>query len=144
MPESNESSIFPKSPLEEVGGIPYFARMCDKIRLDANGDLSAEYQPNLGRGFDQWTCEYLRIDYCDLVEKVNGGMDDEAALEWAVGVGGERTSVERDWWLSYMRNRGFGDDFSEILVKRKSENGLEDRDDIVSFFGLIDADEGRN
>lgn len=143
MSETNNSLVFPQSPLVEVGGIPYFVRMCDKIRLEARGDLHADYQPNLGGGFDLWTCDYLRIEYSDLVERVRGGMDDESALEWAVSVGGERTAVERDWWLSYMRNRGYGDDLSEILAKRKSEGGLGDRDDIVNFFGLIDADEGR-
>ena len=144
MSEINDSPIYPKSPLVEVGGIPYFVRMCDKIRLKVEGNLHADYVGNLGRGFDKWTCEYLRIEYSDLVEKVQAGLDDAAALEWAVSVGGERTPTERDWWLSYMRNRGHRDDFSEILAKRKSENGLEGRDDIVSFFGLIDADEGRN
>ncbi len=139
----NDSIVFPKSPLEEVGGIPYFVRMCDKIRLHASGGLDADYIRNLGRGFDRWTCDFLRVDYADLVEKVLSGLDDAAALEWAVSEGGERTATERDWWLSYMRNRGYGDDFSELLAKRKSENGFEDRDDIVSFFKLIDADEGR-
>ncbi len=140
----NQTSIFPKSPLEEVGGIPYFVRMCDKIRLEASGDLHADYLSNLGGGFDKWTCEYLRIDYLDLVAKVQSGLNDSEALEWAVSVGGERTSEERDWWLSYMLNRGHRDDLSELLEKRKSESELEGRDDIVSFFGLIDADEGRN
>jgi len=43
-----------------------------------------------------------------------------------------------------MRNRGFNDDLSEILDLRKSEGGFEGRDDVVNFFGLIDADEGRS
>jgi len=144
MSETNESPISPKSPLEEVGGIPYFVRMCDKIRLQASGDLHVDYLRNLGGGFDKWTCEYLRIGYADLVEKVLSGLDDAAALEWAVSVGGERTATERDWWLSYMRNRGHQDDLAEVLTKRKAENGLDGRDDIVSFFGLIDADEAGN
>ncbi len=144
MSETNDSPIFLKSPLEEVGGIPYFVRMCDKIRLQASGNLHADYLRNLGGGFDKWTCEYLRIGYAELVEKVQSGLDDAAALEWAVSVGGERTSTERDWWLSYMLNRGHRDDLADVLIKRKLENGLDGRDDIVSFFGLIDADEGRN
>lgn len=133
----------PKSPLVEVGGLFYFARMCDKIRVHAAGGLHADYIRNLGRGFDRWMCEYLRVKYSDLVEKVLSGLDDAAVLEWAVSVGGERTQAEREWWLSYMRNRGNGDDFSELLAKRKVENGFANRDDIVSLFTLIDADEGR-
>lgn len=144
MSEANESLIFPKSPLVEVGGIPYFVRMCDKIRLHAKGDLPADYIANLGGGFDKWTCEYLRVEYSYLVEKVRGGMGDAQALEWAVSMGGARSASEREWWLSFMRNRGYKDDFSELLAKRKLQMGLAERDDIVNFFGLIDADEGRN
>lgn len=139
----NDSVVFPKSPLEEVGGIPYFARMCDKVRLAAAGNLGVAYEANLGRGFDKWTCEYLGVSYEGLVEKVESGLGDDDVLLWALSEGVERTEVERDWWLSYMRNRGNSDDLSEVLEKRKVENGLEDRDDVVSFFGLIDADEGR-
>jgi hypothetical protein len=144
MSVTTDSPIFPKSPLEEVGGLPYFARMCDKIRLQSTGDLHADYLANMGGGFDKWTCEYLRIDYKELVEKVQSGMDDAAALTWAVSVGGERSTAERDWWLSYMRNRGYKDVVSDLLVKRKSQLGLVDRDDIVCMFNLIDTDEGRN
>jgi hypothetical protein len=133
MSETNDTPIFPKSPKVEVGGIPYFSRMCDKIRLQLSGDLHTDYQSNMGRGFDRWTCDYLRVEYSDA-----------AALEWAVSEGGERTAAERDWWLSYMRNRCYKDNLSELLEKRKSENGLADRDDIMCMFDLIDADEGRN
>lgn len=143
MSATNDSVIFPKSPLLEVGGIPYFARLCDKVRLHAAGNLADEYKANLGRGFDRWTCDYLGVSYEDLVGKVLGGLSDDDVLKWAVSEGGERTEVEREWWLSYMRNRGYNDDLSEVLEKRKLENGLGDRDDVVSFFGLIDADEGR-
>ena len=134
---------FPKSPYEEVGGLPYIARMCDKIRMQAKGELDEDYQANMGRGFDRWTCDYLRVEYSELVEKVESGRDDLAVLEWAVSEGGERTSAERDWWLSYMRNRCYKDDLTKLLEKRKSENGLADRDDITCMFDLIDADEGR-
>jgi len=143
MSVTNDLANYPKSPLEEVGGIPYFARMCDKVRLQASGELHADYLPNLGRGFDKWTCDYLRVDYSQLVEKIQSGLSDEAALEWAISEGGERSECERDWWLSYMRNRGLGDDLSEILAKRKVEAGMEDRDDVVNFFDFLDADEGR-
>ncbi|MGJ8658045.1 MAG: DUF5069 domain-containing protein [Akkermansiaceae bacterium] len=144
MSETNDSPILPKSPFEEVGGIPYFVRMCDKIRLDAAGKLSADYQSNLGGGFDKWACEYLGVDYADLVAKVQSGLDDVAALAWAQSAGVARSAVEREWWICYMRNRGCRDDIGELFLKRKSEYGFGDRADIMSFFDLIDADEGRN
>src|SRR5438309_489448 len=41
-----------RSPSAKVDGLVYFGRMLDKIRLHAKGELPAEYQPNLGKGFD--------------------------------------------------------------------------------------------
>ncbi len=42
-----------------------------------------------------------------------------------------------------MRKRGWNDESSGRLVTRKRESGLEDRDDVQTFFDYIDADEGR-
>jgi len=61
MSETTNPTIFPKSPSEVINDIPYFMRMCDKIRLHAKGQLHADYHPNLGGGFDLWTCDYLRV-----------------------------------------------------------------------------------
>jgi len=42
-----------------------------------------------------------------------------------------------------MRNRGFRDDFAELLQTRKEQAGFGERDEIKAFFDFIDADEGR-
>ena len=42
-----------------------------------------------------------------------------------------------------MRKRGWNDEATEILNRRKRESGLWDRDDIRTMFDYIDADEGR-
>jgi len=144
MTETNdELGSYPTSPRVEVNGIPYLARMCDKIRSHAKGELHTDYHPNLGGGYDKWTCEFLNVEYTDLVAKVNEGFNDESILVWAIATGGERTQQERDWWMSYMQHRGCQDDLTEILNQRKEEAGYADRDDIRSFFDYIDADEGR-
>lgn len=139
----SEEIIYPRSPSDEVEGIPYFPRMCQKIRMNDAGELHADYQPNLGKGFDLWTCQFFNIDYADLSKKVSGGASDEEALEWAKKQGGKVESPQLDWWLSYMRNRGIDDDMSEKLEVRKVDCGFGDRDDIVTFFDFIDAEEGR-
>jgi len=143
MTDKNDDLTFPVSPRVEVNGIPYLARMCDKIRSHAKGELHADYHPNLGGGYDKWACEFLNVEYSDLATKVNEGLNDEAVLEWAVSTGGKRTEQEKDWWISYMQNRGFQDDLADILNQRKEESGYADRTDIHSFFDYIDADEGR-
>jgi hypothetical protein len=40
----------PRSPFDQVGGLVYFARMLDKIRLSARGQLRQDFQKNLGMG----------------------------------------------------------------------------------------------
>ena len=46
----------------------------------------------------------------------------------------------RDKLLSY----GTEGALLELLIKRKAESGLQDRDDIRCMFDYIDADEGRS
>ena len=42
-----------------------------------------------------------------------------------------------------MRKRGWNDEVSQILERRKREAGMSDRSDIQTTFQYIDADEGR-
>src|SRR5438105_3237790 len=65
-----------RSPYEKVGGIFYFGRMLDKIRLHAAGKLPEEYRNNLGTGFDGRAAGFLQIEYPALVERVKGGGND--------------------------------------------------------------------
>lgn len=133
----------PRSPRDEIEGLVYFPRLCDKARLLAAGKLHPDYVPNVGIHMDAWACTFLGVDYADLAGVINGGASDADALAWARENGTPRNADEADWWSSYMRNRGFRDDFSELLAKRKAEAGMEDRGDIMAFFDFIDADEGR-
>jgi hypothetical protein len=43
-----------------------------------------------------------------------------------------------------MRKRGWNDDVSEMLTRRKREAGMERRAEIETMFQFIDADEGRD
>ena len=72
-----------RSPHEKTGGIVYFARMLDKIRLNEAGRLPQDYQGNLGGGFDDFCCRFLWIEYAALAKRVKEGGTDEDVLEWA-------------------------------------------------------------
>lgn len=139
----NRRMAFPCSPYDEIDGLIYFPRMCDKIRLHQRGELPQDYHANLGSGMDLWTCQFLGIDYEGLAEQVRAGADDEMALVWARRHGVARPEHEFAWWSAYMRTRGFRDDLAERLDQRKKESGFEDRGDIQTFMDYIDADEGR-
>jgi len=39
--------VYPKSTAEEVGGLRYFARLLDKIRLFGRNELHSDYHANL-------------------------------------------------------------------------------------------------
>jgi len=133
---------YPVSPKDEIEGLVYFSRLCDKVRLFADGKLGDDYQANLGVGMDLWTCEFLQVEYKDLAAVVNEGASDAEALYWAFEHGKNPSEQEKNWWNSYMRNRGFRDDLSERLEMRITESGFEDLE-IKTFFDYIDADEGR-
>lgn len=139
----SETYETPRSPHDEIEGIPYFPRLCHKVRLHAAGKLHPQYQGNLGGASDLWTCQFLGVDYAGLAEQVCAGMSDAEALAWAREKGGARPDCEVAWWKAFMRTRGFRDDLAERLVTRKEESGFAERADIQTFFDYIDADEGR-
>lgn len=132
-----------RSPSEKVGGLFYLGRMLDKIRLHAKGKLPPDYHANLGKGFDEKCANFLRINYDQLVEQVNRGRTDEEILQWCFDHG--RTPDENDVhvWNEFMRKRGWNDEVSETLQRRKEEAGMMDRSDVQTVFQFIDADEGR-
>src|SRR6267143_5400147 len=132
-----------RSPGGKVGGLVYFGRMLDKIRLHAKGELPGEYQPNLGKGFDRRCVDLLQIDYGDLVERVKEGGTDEEILEWCFARGRKPADGEIHVWNEFMRKRGWNDEISETLTRRKKEAGMAGRSEIRTMFNFIDADEGR-
>ena len=133
-----------RSPADQVGGIVYFGRMIDKIRLHQAGKLPKTHAENLGRGFDERCVHFLRISYQDLVDRVQAGDDsDEQLLEWALNEGRHPDEDEIEIWNGFMTKRGWKDTASPTLAKRKAEDGFSDRADIETMFQYIDADEGR-
>ena len=134
---------YPRSPREKVGGLVYFGRMIDKIRLMAAGELHPDLHQNLGIGFDERCTTFLKVSYSDLSDAVRKGLSDEAALDWACSHGRKPDDEEIEIWNEFMRKRGWNDPASEILARRKKESGFSGRDEIQTMFDYIDADEGR-
>ena len=133
-----------RSPHLKTGGIVYFARMVDKVRLHSVSQLPEEYHANLGGGFDGFCCQFLWIDYPALVARVKEGGTDEEILAWAVQRGHQPNEQDILVWNEFMRKRGWNDEASSRLALRKEESGFPERADIVTFFDYIDMDEGRD
>ena len=117
--------------------------MLDKIRLHAMGELPADYHANLGKGFDEKCVTFLRVDYDQLVRRMKEGGTDEEILEWCFTSGRQPSEDDIYVWNEFMRKRGWNDEVSEIVERRKAEAGMNDRSDIQTSFQFIDADEGR-
>ena len=137
------SQVALHSPSEKVGGLFYFGRMLDKIRLHAKSELPSDYHANLGKGFDEKCVRFLRVNYDELAERVKKGGNDEEILQWCFSVGRRPSDDELYVWNEFMRKRGWNDEVSETLKRRKAEAGMTDRADIQTVFQFIDADEGR-
>ncbi len=137
---------FPRSPYDRVGGLVYFARMLDKIRLHAAGELPEDYQANLGIRMDDRCVRFLSVGYPALrVRALQGGTDAEV-LEWCFATGRRPTPEEISVWNSYMRKRGWRDDddgATLVLNDYKAKAGMSNRRDVLTFFDFFDADEGR-
>src|SRR6266581_145228 len=99
-----------RSPFEKVGGLFYFGRMLDKIRLHAKGELPADYHENLGKGFDEKCVTFLRIKYHQLTEYVKRGGSDEEILQWCFSVGRKPSENDVYVWNEFMRKRGWNDE----------------------------------
>jgi gluconokinase len=132
-----------RSPFVRIGGLVYFGRMLDKIRQYAKDQLPPDYQGNLGKGFDEFCCRFLRVDYTQLVDRVKQGGTDEDLLEWSFARGRRPEQEEIYVWNEFMRKRGWNDEVSETLKRRKKESGMAGRSEIQTMFEYIDADEGR-
>ncbi len=133
-----------RSPSVNVGGIVYFGRMLDKIRAHAKGQLPADYQANLGRGFDESCVNFLRVKYHEVAKRVKQGGSDEEILQWCFSGGRRPSDDEIHIWNEFMRKRGWNDEISDTLKRRKKEAGMAGRSEIETMFAFIDADESRS
>lgn len=133
----------PITAYQETLGMVYFARMLDKVRLNAAGDLREDFLDNLGSGFDGRCIGFLRVEYPAVVEQVLRGGTNEEVLEWCYENGRRLDADDIFIWNQYSAKSGWNDGNSETLARRKKESGLESRDEIQTMFEYFEYDEGR-
>lgn len=141
----SDESKYPKTPSEEVGGMRYFARMLDKIRLQARGELGEDYHANLGKqqAADGACCNVLRINYDELRERVLQGGSDEEILEWCYEKGRRLNEGDLVVWNGFVSKLGWNDFAAPNLEKAKGRLGILNRSDIRTIGDVIDFEEGR-
>lgn len=138
-------TTYPKSLNETVGGMRYFPRMLDKIRLHARGELPPEYHKNMGipRSADGVCLNFLRIKYDDLKKQVIEGGSDEEILEWCYQKGRRLNEGDLLVWNEFMRKFGWKDFATPMLEQQKQASGLAHRADIETIGQFMDWEEGR-
>lgn len=132
-----------RSSYEKVGGIVYFGRMLDKIRLKAAGRLPDDY--NVGTKvrtwFDTRCTRFLAVDHGKLAERVLAGGTDEEILAWCFEHGRRPSEEDIEIWNEFMTKRGWRDSSSVLLAEAKRKRGFAHRDDIQTAFAFHLADE---
>lgn len=134
-----------RSPYDKVGGIVYFGRMLDKIRLEKAGRLPTDY--NVGTRdwyfFDARCTRFLGVRYAALRKRTLQGGSDLQLLRWCFKNGRRPRAEDIEIWNTFMMKRGWRDETTSGLEKEKRDAGLRGRNDLVTWFDLFDADEGR-
>jgi hypothetical protein len=135
-----------RSPRDMVGGIVLFGRILDKIRLAARGELPAGYHLGFipgNRTFDDRICRFLHVDFDALSARTLAGGTDEEILAWCFATGRQPDEEQIEVWNTFMMKRGWRDSGTPSLERSRSEAGLAHRTDLVTFFDLMDVEEGR-
>ena len=146
-PPASQMAFPLRSPRDTVGGIMVLGRILDKIRLQAKeGTLPPGY--HLGfipgkRTFDDRVCTLLGVSFEDLTARTLQGGSDEEILAWCFEHGRKPDEEHIRLFNGFMTKRGWRDEASAGLEEQKAEAGLGHRSDIVTFFDLMDVEEGR-
>ncbi|CAA9266092.1 MAG: hypothetical protein AVDCRST_MAG42-3198 [uncultured Chthoniobacterales bacterium] len=132
----------PRSPYEKLGGYVHLPRLIDKAKLHRKGLLDGYNYKSVG--FDKHLLAFLKIDPDEFEAAANRLDDDAAILSWIEEHAVKHSPEEIEEWNHAMVSR-----YPDSAVKRArflhvlKESGGEGRDDIRTYFDLIEFDEGR-
>ena len=134
--------LHPRSPYEKLGGYVHLPRLIDKARLHRKGLLNGYNYKTLG--FDKHLLAFLKVDG-DAFEDVANNLDDDGAiLHWVQENGAIHSPESIEQWNEAMISR-----HPDTAAKKArflhflKEAGGKGRDDIRTYFDLIEFGEGR-
>lgn len=136
--------IYPRSPRETMDGWHYLPRYIDKIRLHLAGKLHADYQENLGKGFDGLWLKTASVTHEQFVEVVKNSVTDGEVCDW-VRQNVKTSQAEKDaHWQEMLSRPKAGDEAGQARLKmRKEQCSGGHRDDVKTFVDVLDLDEKR-
>ncbi|CAN5558943.1 hypothetical protein BH20VER1_BH20VER1_10920 [soil metagenome] len=133
--------LVPRSPYERLGGYVHLPRLIDKAKLHRQGLLKGYNYKTIG--FDKHLLAFLKLDPDAFEEAANRLDEDTAILQWIEENGTSRSPEEIEEWNHHMISR-----HPDTAVKKArflhalKEAGGEGRKDILTYFDLIEFDEG--
>jgi len=132
------------SPYERVGGVVYFTRMVEKMRLRDARILPEDYIPTLGRYFDMRCCSLFGVSYEELATRVRqDGITNQEAFDWAIQHGNAPSEEGIEIWNEFLMKRGWRDEATPSLRRRLKEIGADNHLENQTIFDCIDFEEGR-
>jgi hypothetical protein len=136
--------LYPRSPREMMDGWSYLPRYLDKIRLHLAGRLPADYQENLGKGFDGMWLKYAGVTHEQMIDVVKNSITDGEVCDW-VRRNVKKSPAEKAAHHKDLLSRPLPNDEAAIarLKMRKEQCGAASRDEIKTFVDVIDVDEKR-
>jgi len=130
-----------RSPYDKVGGLVFFGRLLDKLRLKGQGDFPSQWETEVSMATDGRCVRFLRVSYEMLEERAQQGGSDDELLEWCFQYGRRPSNEDIQIWNAFMTKRGWRDDASDTLQQAKISAGLRHRADILTYFDLLEAAE---
>lgn len=134
--------LVPRSPYERLGGFVHLPRLIDKAKLHRKGLLNGYNYKTVG--FDKHLLAFLKLNPDEFEEAANRLDDDTAILSWITERATPHSAAEVEHWNEVMISR-----HPDSAVKKArflhflKEAGGEGRQDIGTYFDLIEFDEGR-
>jgi Domain of unknown function (DUF5069) len=144
--ETSNQTIFPRSPLESMAGWVYLPRFVDKIRLHLAGKLGSDYTGNFAhKGFDAKWLAAAGLKAEDFIKVVGATITDGEVCDWVERHVNPGRAHSLAAFNTHALNFGRSGDAELVarLKMRKEAAGAAHRDDIDTFFAVIDADEKR-
>ena len=129
----------PRSPRVRLGGYPMLPRMLDKGRATING-TNGEY--NYACPADQEFLQFAGIDPEALKKELASGKGDGEILAWVrQNAKNTPTASQIAAWAEYQDRRGPGNVGAREFFHGVHAKIAPDRDDILTWFDLLDLDD---
>ncbi|MBV9390331.1 MAG: DUF5069 domain-containing protein [Verrucomicrobia bacterium] len=127
----------PRSPRVKLGGYVILPRMLDKGRAELNGTVG-EY--HFACPLDQRFLDFAVLQAEDIRQLLKEGKSDTEVLAW-VREHSKRDDFEIVTWSDYQVRRGPYDNEGRQYFNDSIEKLAPSRDDIITFFDLLDLDD---